>query len=221
MATIGSFGGVSFKVSDKQVLTLKEMTRSKESRWQTLEVIGGKPKKIFTGPSLEKITFTCLLSASLNVNPDKILKKWYDMLDSGKISRLLLKNKPVGQTYYSLESIAVSEIMIDQNGTVWKQSVALTLEEYPKKATAPKKKKLKKKKAIAKTKKNALGTIEITVKSVNIRSGPSIKNKVVGYAFNGKKLTVYKKVGDWYSLGNGKYITANTAYSKFKKKGRV
>lgn len=221
MGIIGSFGGVSFKVSDKQVLTFSELSRSKESRWETIDVIGHKPKKVFIGPSLEKITFSVVLSATLNVNPEKVLNKWYSMIDSGKISRLLLKNKPVGRTYFSLESIAVSDVVIDNVGAIWKQTVALTLEEYPKKAKVPSKKKMKKKKATAKTKKNAVGTIVIKVKSVHIRSGPSIKNKVVGYAFKNKKLTVYKKVDGWYALGNGKYITANPSYSTFKSKGRV
>ncbi|MEK5528516.1 phage tail protein [Viridibacillus sp. FSL R5-0468] len=216
MATIGSFGGVKFTVSDKTLLTFSDFTRNKESRWQTINVIGGKPRKEFEGPGLEKITFSVLLSASLNVNPDRILKKWLEMLDKGRVSKLLLKNRPVGNTYFSLEAIAVDGIDVDNRGNVWKQRVSLTLEEYPKKAKAPKKKSVKKKKSTAKTKKDVAGTMIITTKSVHIRSGPGVSNKVLGYALKGNELTVYRKVNGWYALGNGKYITADASYSKFE-----
>ncbi|MEK3976050.1 SH3 domain-containing protein [Psychrobacillus sp. FSL K6-1267] len=57
----------------------------------------------------------------------------------------------------------------------------------------------------------------ITVKSVHIRSGPSASAKVLGYAFKGQKLDVKSLKNGWYSLGQGKYITANSAYSSLKK----
>lgn len=74
-----------------------------------------------------------------------------------------------------------------------------------------------KKKDNGSTSKKATGTMTITVKSVHIRGGPGVNNKVVGYAMKGDKLTVYGEKDGWYSLGGGKYISANNAYSSFKK----
>ncbi|WP_441344725.1 SH3 domain-containing protein [Pseudomonas sp. FW305-BF6] len=50
-----------------------------------------------------------------------------------------------------------------------------------------------------------------------MRSGPSASAKVVGYVYKGDTLTVLSVKNGWYSLGQGKYITANSAYSDLKK----
>ncbi|MEX3625828.1 phage tail protein [Viridibacillus arvi] len=221
MGQIGSFGGVKFEVSEKTVLTFNEWSRTGSGRWTKIEVSNQKPRKEFIGADLEQITFSVLLKADLGVNPEKVLSKWRKMRDTGKVGKLIIKNKPITQNYFSLESIQESQPTIDNKGNFWQITVSLTLEEYVKNKKPTKKKAAKAKvSSKAKSKKNQLGTMTITAKSIHIRSGPGIDNKVLGYAFSGNKLTVYKETNGWYALGNGKYISANSAYSNFASKGR-
>ncbi|HWI48079.1 MAG TPA: phage tail protein [Rummeliibacillus sp.] len=221
MSKIGSFGGITFQVSEKNTLTFRDYQRSSSARWNTSEISYRKPKKEFDGPGLENITITVILSGNLGVNPENVLKKWRDMRDKGKVGKLIIGNKPITNNYFSLNLLDESDPVIDEKGNFWKVTATLTLEEYEKSQSKIKKKTIKKKSSTtAKSKKNKLGTIQITTKSVHIRSGPGVNHRVVGYVFNGDKLSVYKKSNGWFSLGNGKYITSDSAYSKFTISGR-
>lgn len=221
MGKIGSFGGITFQVSEKNTLTFRDYQRSSSARWNTSEISYQKPKKEFDGPGLENITLTVILSGNLGVNPENVLKRWRDMKDKGKVGKLIIGNKPITKNYFSLNNLDESDPVIDAKGNFWKVTATLTLEEYVNSQSKQKKKTVKKKSNVtAKSKKNKIGTIQITTKSVHIRSGPGINNRIVGYTFKGDKLSVYRKSNGWYSLGNGKYITANNTYSKFASSGR-
>ena len=57
----------------------------------------------------------------------------------------------------------------------------------------------------------------VTASALNIRSGPSTKNKIVGVAKKGKKVTVHEKVGDWYRITyNGIKGYVHSSYIKLE-----
>lgn len=217
LAKIGSFGDVIFEVSPKKTKTFSEFERSGSARWNDHEIIGKKPKSEFEGPDLEEVSFTLLLKAELGINPKKELEKLRKMRDSGKVASFIIGGKPISQNYWSIRQLSESHKVVDNKGNLLSASVDVELKEYYKKPKPPKKKKPKKKATSSKSKKKSLGKITITVKSVNIRSGPGTKYKVIGWAMKGDTLTVYSEKNGWYSLGKGKYITASSAYSKLKK----
>lgn len=217
---IGSFGNVVFQVSTKKTLTFNEFQRSGEARWESHDVLVNKPRIEFQGPGLEELSLTVLFKAELGINPLKELDKLRKMRDSGTAAPFVIGGKPISSNYFVLQNLAERYTKIDGRGNVLAAEADLTLREY---VVVKKKTKTTVKKTSAKTssntssKKKALGTITITVKSVHIRSGPSTSHKVLGYAFKGDTLTVYGEKNGWYSLGQGKYITANPKYSTFKK----
>jgi phage protein U len=216
MAQIGTYGDVVFEVSPKKTNTFSELNRSGSSRWNDHEIIGKKPKSEFIGPSLEELSFTLLFKAELGINPIKELAKLRSMRDTGKVAAFVIGGKPISPNYWSIQQLSESYKVVDNKGNILEAEVNVNLKEYyvePKKTsnkpTPPK--------TTPSSALKTLGKITITVKSVNIRSGPSTSYKVLGYAFKGNTLTVYSEKNGWYSLGKGKYITANSAYSKLKK----
>lgn len=217
MARIGSFGDIIFEVSDDKILTFKDYNRKGSSRWNQYEIIGNKPKSDFDGPGLEEISISILLKVELGVSPSEQLEIIRNMKDTGKPALLILGNKPISPNYWVITDMEENDHIIDNRGNILKADVTLSLMEYfvPKKS--------EQKVTVSKTSSNAssssksIGKMTITVKSVHIRSGPGTSYKVLGYAFKGDTLTVYSEKNGWYYLGNGKYITASSKYSTFKK----
>lgn len=219
MAKIGSFGEIVFEVSPKKTKTFSDFERSGSARWIDHEIIGQKPKSEFNGSNLEEISFTILFSASLGIHPEKELKKLRKAKDTGKVAPFISGGKPISENYWSIQEIREAHKTIDNMGNTLLVEVTIDLKEYVVKKKKPAKKTMKsvKKTTTTASNKKTLGKMTITVKSVHIRSGPSASAKVVGYAFKGDSLTVYSVKNGWYSLGQGKYITASSAYSTLKK----
>lgn len=218
MAKIGSYGDIVFEVTPKKVQTFNDFQRSSSSRWNEHEIIQKKPKSEFNGPSLEEISLTIKLSAFLGVNPSKQLEKLRKMNYSGKVASFILGGKTISQNYWSIQRMDESNHVFDNKGNILSVDVTLNLKEYAlNKKTVKPKTSIKSSTTSTSKNKKGLGRITITVKSVHIRSGPSTSAKVVGYAYKGDKLTVLSVKNGWYSLGQGKYITANSAYSDLKK----
>lgn len=63
---------------------------------------------------------------------------------------------------------------------------------------------------------NRIGTVEILVNMLNIRSGPSFDSGVVGIARKGEIYNVYEAKGGLYRIGDGRWISAGSKYTKFK-----
>lgn len=51
------------------------------------------------------------------------------------------------------------------------------------------------------------GTVKVN-SSLNVRSGPSTGNSVVGSLHNGDKVTIYDEQNGWYKIGDGKWVSA-------------
>ena len=70
-------------------------------------------------------------------------------------------------------------------------------------------------KAAPKANNKAIGTIEILVGMLNIRSGPSFDAGVVGIAEKGQRYTVYEAKNGLYRIGTGRWCSAGSKYVKF------
>lgn len=217
MAVIGSFGGLVFEVSENKIQSYSEFKRTTNTRWEKHNIRGQKPLLEFDGPDVDPISFNISFKAELGVNPEAEMAKLREFARRGKKAPFIRGNKPISVNYWVIEKIVETHKRIDNHGNVLTIEAQVDLLEYDN--SMPKE---KSKKTVSNTKKNkstnkkGKGIMTITVKSVHIRSGPSINNKVIGYAMKGDKLTVYGEKNGWYSIGGGKYITANVAYSSFK-----
>ncbi|WKT76945.1 phage tail protein [Lysinibacillus fusiformis] len=217
MAKIGSFGDVIFEVSQKKTLTFNDLEMKSSAKWDEHSIHRNKAKLEFDGPGLIDLSYSLLLRAELGINPMKEIAKLDRMKNKGEAHLFILGQKPIAPNKFVITDSSAGLKNIDQKGNVLSAEVTLSLKEYVDSKSQVKKTTTNTQKKAATGNKKSLGTITITVKSVHIRNGPSVNNKVLGYAMNGQKLTVYEEKNGWYSLGGGKYITASNLYSALKK----
>ena len=62
----------------------------------------------------------------------------------------------------------------------------------------------------------ANGVVNIEGYNVNLRSGPSTKNKVIRKLQKGETYKVGKKVGDWLDIGSNQWIYYDSSYIRYK-----
>lgn len=220
MGKIGSFGGVTFEVSANKVLTFGDLTRSGEARWTTHDV-RKKPIAEFLGPGQESVNIKITLNRSLGVDPDAEIKKLRSFRDSGKTGAFVIGSKPISSNYWYISGISEGYKTIDGKGRTLELEIDLSLQEYANdiKVVTTKKPKPKKKKTSS-TKRKQIGTITIKVGMLNCRASRSLKGRIVKVLKYGQKYPVYGiKTTDipWYDLGGGKYTSAVSKYTAFKK----
>lgn len=217
MASIASFGGVVFEISEDRKLFLMDFERTESSRWVDHELLMVKPQPNFLGAGLVDLRFQIILKAQYGVNPDVEMSKLRTMNRRGRTDYFIRGKKSISVNRFSIRSIQESHRRIDNLGNVLEIYATMSLKEDPTRINKKKQSVSAVKASNPAPKPNRLGKITITTKSVHIRSGPSVKNKVLGYAMKGDELVVISVKNGWYSLGSGKYITANSAYSTLKK----
>jgi phage protein U len=224
MAKVGSFGGVTFEVSAKKVLTFNDFTRSGSARWGIHDINLKKPMPEFLGPGQETISFKIKLNALHGVNPKAELNRLRSFRDTGKVSSFILGTKPISSSYWYIDDISEDYKTIDGKGRIISVDATVTLKEYPKPIIPAVKPKPKPKpKAKAKppaSKRKPLGKITIKAYMLNCRAAPSLKGKIVKVLRKNQTFIVYgtKKTDiTWYDLGGGKYCSANPKYVSFKK----
>lgn len=217
MAVLGSFIGVVFEVSNKRINTFNNFTRSGDASYEKHNIKGSKPLLEFDGDDIETATFDIKLSKSLGVNPLNELEKWKVARRRGYRGIFLIGKKPISANTYVISKITENHTTYDANGDVVTIELSIEIMEYPEPTLAAKMKaKVKPKNSTAPAAKKQKGTVTITVKSVHIRNGPGVKNKVIGYAMRNDSYKVYGTKNGWYDLGGGKYMTGDKAYSKYK-----
>lgn len=224
MGKIGSFGGVSFTVSRKKVLTLTDLKRDETVRWQTHDAIMQKPIPEYLGPGQENLQFKILLKRNLGVNAYHTINILRHYQHYGKVGPFMLGKEMISGNYFYIESISEAYEKIDNNGVIHSIGVDITLKEYPiphnKMKKKAKSKKTKSKKTKSKSKRKVTGTITIKCYMLNCRVKPSLKGKIKKVLRKNQKYKVYgtKKTDiTWYDLGGGLYCSANSKYVSFKK----
>lgn len=219
MAKIGSFGPIVFEVSTDKIFTFHNFSRTTEPRYVEHKVQRLKPRLEFEGEGIDPIKLSIRLKSWLGVKPEEEMKKIRDYAQKGKRDLLIIGSEPVSPNYFVIRRAEETHQKVDNKGFVLEIDVQLELLEYVEETipdTKPTTSSVKKTSTASTNANKSTGTMKITVKSVHIRSGPGVSNKVLGYAMNGDELKVYGIENGWYKLGGGKYITASDAYSSFK-----
>ncbi|MBQ7816359.1 MAG: phage tail protein, partial [Oscillospiraceae bacterium] len=108
MATIGTFAGVTFSVSDKTVKTFNNM------KWQVSGKYAEHDRHLkrdlleFLGPELETISFEMRLSVFLGVTPLTEIIKLRSIIQTGKTDRLVIGGKVYGSYKWALTEMSVN-----------------------------------------------------------------------------------------------------------------
>ena len=131
MATVGSFCGITFRVSDSLVRTIENFNWSSAARYSSHQRHSGKDLPEMVGQQLEKITFNMTLTAYLGVDPMAEYKKLQDIVSSGKTGVLVLGRKRVGSYRWTATEASISASTYDGRGAVTAAAVKVTLQEYP------------------------------------------------------------------------------------------
>lgn len=168
MATIGSLGSlITFEVSDKKILTFKDLQVSASGSWSYHDIISKKPRSEFNGAELKDSSFSIVLSAEHGVKPRETMDKIVKAVESGQVMPFTLGGKVIGSNWIIKSNSGMYDIVMNK-GEVAKATVKITLEEYvvsaSKKASkkntkTTKKKSSKKKKSTSKKKKYKVGDI--------------------------------------------------------------
>lgn len=132
MAQIGSFGGLTFKVSDKLVRTFDGMSWNFSAKYATHDRHIKADLLEYMGPEIETISFSMVLSVFLGVTPLKQIKKMRKMIRKGYARRLVIGGKAYGNYKWVMESGSVEMQRFDKKGNLWAAKIKVTLKEYPK-----------------------------------------------------------------------------------------
>ena len=127
---IGTFGPVTFTVSEQQVRTFDALSRTESARWSKHDVIAKKPVSEFLGPDLGALSFVMHFNATLGVNPRKETDQLIRIVREGEVYPFILGDRRFGMGKYSLKSVKVDFKRVDNRGNVLIAEANVSLEEY-------------------------------------------------------------------------------------------
>lgn len=125
---VGSLGNYIFFTSSIYTKTYNSFSRSISSRWIEHKIIGEKPKLQFDGLELESISFSIHLNRFFKVDIDKEKKKLETFFKEGKVLRLILGGKKIGN--YVITSIGEEPKGYNAFGVPTKMDLKIELKEY-------------------------------------------------------------------------------------------
>lgn len=132
MAQIGSFGDLTFKVSDKFVRTFDGMSWDFSAKYATHDRHIKADLLEYMGPEIETISFSMVLSVFLGGTPYLQIRKLRKMIRKGYAQRLVIGGKVYGNYKWVMEKGSVELQRFDKKGNLWAAKIKVTLKEYPK-----------------------------------------------------------------------------------------
>lgn len=132
MAKIGTFGDLTFSVSDKTVRTFESMNWDFSAKYTTHDRHIKPDLLEYMGPEIENVSFSAVFSVFLGTNPYKEIKKLRQMVRDGQAERLVLGGKVYGSYKWVMQKGAAELKRFDGKGNLWAAKVKITLKEYPK-----------------------------------------------------------------------------------------
>ena len=128
--TTGMLGpDITFKVTDKTMRMLSDLSRSDKANYSTHKLINKVGILEFTGVDPEEISFEAIFSAWLGEDPEKWRNKLYKLLKKGKAATFVLGTKPIG-TQWVVESLSFSTTLFWKDGTPAEYKCTIKLKEY-------------------------------------------------------------------------------------------
>lgn len=128
---IGKLGNlITFKTSDKKIMTFTGLTQKASGKWQKHTRIGKKPLQEFVGPELREISFTIEINALHGYKPRKTLASIKKSVERGIAHKFVLGGKRMGANYWVITSVSETWDEIYSGGELVSAKAKLTLEEY-------------------------------------------------------------------------------------------
>ena len=131
MAVIGNWGlAVIFKVSEKQALTFRNLTRTISSEWAKHSRIGLKDQSEFLRPGLQQVTFDIELDATSGVKPRTTADRIARLCEAGSVYPLVVGGRLVGRHRWKITQISEAWEIVYSRGQVAREKLTVTMEEY-------------------------------------------------------------------------------------------
>lgn len=125
---VGSFGETTFKVSSREVRTLRDFRRNTKSRFAQHNLLMQKPALEFIGQDLTQITFKIQLVKALGVDveyeADKL--RWY--CEKGGDHALIIGGEVIGR--FVVEQVSETAQIVNGHGDILVEELELSLKEY-------------------------------------------------------------------------------------------
>lgn len=128
--TTGMLGSdITFKVTNKTLRTISNLSRSNKANYATHKLINKKGILEYTGIDPEEIQFEAIFSAWMGENPETWRKKLYTLLQNGRAVTFVLGTRPIG-TRWVVESLSFSTGVFWKDGTPGEYRATISLKEY-------------------------------------------------------------------------------------------
>ncbi len=131
MAQIGNLGSlITFEVSSDKILTFSKLTRTVKGRWNTHNVISGKPISEFVGPDEGSIQLPIFLSVMHGISPRDTMEKIENAVENGTPLTFVVGGRKIGNYQWKITSMSETWNKVIKDGQLAEANVTLTLEEY-------------------------------------------------------------------------------------------
>lgn len=125
---LGSYGKITFKVTEKEIKIFNDFSISRKARYVAHERINNKPLLQFMGLDADSISFNMQLVQGITGNVSDDLKSLQDMFKKAEVHPLFLGQKKLGS--FVIESINEAYKIVDNLGNLEVVNVSLSLREY-------------------------------------------------------------------------------------------
>lgn len=130
MAIIGSWGGVVFAVSRKEIKTFTGLKWDSGAKYSTHDRHLKAPLLEFTGTDVESMTFSMFFSVFLGVNPMTEIAKLLSAMRKGEVHRLVIGPKAYGTNKWVITKLSNSLDRYDNRGNLLAAKVSVTMKSY-------------------------------------------------------------------------------------------
>lgn len=142
MGVIAKWGPMTFEVAPQKISAIKDFQTSFKLKSDANNDTSGTPPTNTRGRELETVQFSVKYLQAAGINPRSQIGTWRSLI--GEVNILYIGGKAWGAANFQLESVDISNTMLDIQGNMLAADVAVTLKEYVK-STKSKQKKQKSK----------------------------------------------------------------------------
>ncbi len=126
---IGSLGDIIFEAgAEGRVMTPSEFQRESAARFEEHKVVGAPPRLEFLSAELDAMTLPIRLRADMGVNPAREAEKLSAMCREGRVARLILAGRSLGDVV--IESVTESWRLTAPDSGPYLLDLTLKLKEY-------------------------------------------------------------------------------------------
>lgn len=125
---IGSYGKITFKVTEKEIKIFNDFSISRKARYVAHERINNKPLLQFMGLDADTISFNMQLVQGLTGDVSDDLKTLQNMFKKAEVHPLFLGQKKLGS--FVIENMNEAYKIVDNLGNLEVVNVSLSLKEY-------------------------------------------------------------------------------------------